>query len=167
MLSLVFIRHQETYLDDFVVEIQKFSFRKIYLKILSLKWWPFCLCLNVLNGMGRVFQSAGMVQYGVIWHIAWVHPICWLITCDWVFRSPFMKFQTHYFDGLMQKWRNYDVLAMELHLFCYRFAIWTHDKHVNSKMLSPRNELHGLKQNWNPTLICRSKIFQYYITVTS
>ena len=29
--------------------IQKFSFKKMYLNMSSAKWWPFCLCLNVLN----------------------------------------------------------------------------------------------------------------------
>ena len=30
-------------------EIHKFSFTKMHLKMLSVKWRPFCLCLNMLN----------------------------------------------------------------------------------------------------------------------
>ena len=38
-----------TNLNEILIEIHTFSFKKIHLKMLSGKWWPFCLGLNVLK----------------------------------------------------------------------------------------------------------------------
>ena len=38
----------ETNFSEMVFEIHMFSFKKIYLKMLSAKWQPFCLSPNVL-----------------------------------------------------------------------------------------------------------------------
>ena len=38
-----------TNFSEILIEIQKFSFKKIHLKISSGKWRPFCLVLNVLK----------------------------------------------------------------------------------------------------------------------
>ena len=38
-----------TNFNEFVSEIHKFSLKKMHLKILSTKWWPFCLGLNLLT----------------------------------------------------------------------------------------------------------------------
>ena len=43
------IRPQRTYLKENLFEIQRFSFKKLHLKILSAKSHPFCLGPNVLN----------------------------------------------------------------------------------------------------------------------
>ena len=37
-----------TNFSEMLIEIHTFSFKKIQLKMLSGKWWPFCLSLNVL-----------------------------------------------------------------------------------------------------------------------
>ena len=37
-----------TNFSETLVDIKTFSFKKIYLKMSSGKWWPFCLGLNVL-----------------------------------------------------------------------------------------------------------------------
>ena len=34
---------------EILIEIYAFSFKKVHFKMLSGKWWPFCLCLNVLS----------------------------------------------------------------------------------------------------------------------
>ena len=38
-----------TNFSEILIEIHAFSFRKMHLKMLSGKWWPFCLGLNVLK----------------------------------------------------------------------------------------------------------------------
>ena len=38
-----------TNFSDMSIEIHIFSFKKIHMKMLSVKWQPFCLSLNVLN----------------------------------------------------------------------------------------------------------------------
>ena len=43
------IGHMGTNFSEIVIEIQTFSFKKIHLKMLSGKWRPFCLGLNVLR----------------------------------------------------------------------------------------------------------------------
>ena len=37
-----------TNLNKIVIEIHKSSFKKMYFKMSSGKWWSFCLCLSVL-----------------------------------------------------------------------------------------------------------------------
>ena len=39
------------------IEIHTFSFKKIHLKLSSGKWWPFCLCLNVLTEVWYSYWS--------------------------------------------------------------------------------------------------------------
>ena len=34
---------------EMLTKIYKFSFKKMHLKMLSGKWWPFCLFLELLN----------------------------------------------------------------------------------------------------------------------
>ena len=38
-----------TNFSEILIKIHTFSFKKIHLKMLSAKWRPFCLCLNVLS----------------------------------------------------------------------------------------------------------------------
>ena len=40
-----------TNFSENLIEIIAFSFMKMRLKVLSAKWWPFCLGLNVLNSL--------------------------------------------------------------------------------------------------------------------
>ena len=47
--GILLIGPLETNFNEILFEIQKFSFKKMYLKILSAKWRPFCLGLNVLT----------------------------------------------------------------------------------------------------------------------
>ena len=37
-----------TNFSEILIEILTFSFKKMRLKVLSAKWWPFCLSLNML-----------------------------------------------------------------------------------------------------------------------
>ena len=47
--GLLWIRPWRTYYHEILVEIQKFSFKKMHLKISSAKWRSFCLSLNALT----------------------------------------------------------------------------------------------------------------------
>ena len=47
--GLLLIRHLETIFSEILIGIQTFSFKKIYLKMSSAKWRPFCPGLNMLN----------------------------------------------------------------------------------------------------------------------
>ena len=38
-----------TKFSEILIEILTFSFKKVHLKVLSVKWWPFCIDLNVLR----------------------------------------------------------------------------------------------------------------------
>ena len=51
--GILLIRPLGTNFSEILVGIQTFSFKKIYLKMSSAKWSPFCFRLNVLNGGGR------------------------------------------------------------------------------------------------------------------
>ena len=47
--GILLIGHLETHLSEVLSEIQISSFQKMHLKMLSGKWQPFCLSLNVLK----------------------------------------------------------------------------------------------------------------------
>ena len=38
-----------TNISEIWIKIYTFSFKKMHLKMLSGKWWPFCLCLNMIT----------------------------------------------------------------------------------------------------------------------
>ena len=49
-----------TNFSEILIGIQTFSFKKMHLKMSSVKWHPFCLTLNVLNHCWP--------HYVMIWH---------------------------------------------------------------------------------------------------
>ena len=58
--GILLIRTLGTNFSEILIEIRIFSFKKMGLKVSSAKWQPFCLGLNVLNGMENNERS---------WHI--------------------------------------------------------------------------------------------------
>ena len=46
---LINCQSQGTYFNEILFEIQKFSFKKMHLKLSSVKLWPFCLSLNIVR----------------------------------------------------------------------------------------------------------------------
>ena len=48
-VGILLIRPLGTNFSEILIGIQTFSFKKMYLKISSAKWRPFCLSLNVLT----------------------------------------------------------------------------------------------------------------------
>ena len=47
--------------SEILIEINKFSFKKMRLKM-SGKWWPFCLGLNVLIGIAQYMYYSNPQQ---------------------------------------------------------------------------------------------------------
>ena len=60
--GILLTEHLRTNFSEILNEIDTFSFKKIYLQMLSGKWWPFCLGLNVLNNSAWVMEMADMFQ---------------------------------------------------------------------------------------------------------
>ena len=54
--DILSIRPQGIYFNEILFEIQKFSFKKTHLKMLSGKWRPFCLGLHVLTKACSLLQ---------------------------------------------------------------------------------------------------------------
>ena len=52
--------------SEILIEIHKFSFKKMNLKMPSGKWWPFCLSLNVLMANGQLIMLHGHKQDKII-----------------------------------------------------------------------------------------------------
>ena len=50
--GILLIGPPETNFSEMLIGIHTFSFKKIHSKMLSGKWWPFCLGLNVLMSRG-------------------------------------------------------------------------------------------------------------------
>ena len=55
--GLLLIRPLGTNLGEILIRIHIFSFKKIHLKMLSAKWHPFCISLNVLINNGLVLTG--------------------------------------------------------------------------------------------------------------
>ena len=47
-VGILFIGHLRRNFNEIVIEIQTFSFKKMHFKMSNVKWWPFCLSLDVL-----------------------------------------------------------------------------------------------------------------------
>ena len=66
-------QHMETNFSEILVEIYIFSFKKMYLKMLSGKWRPFCLGNNVLDSNDRCLWK--ILQNTRVWtHIFMKQP---------------------------------------------------------------------------------------------
>ena len=57
VLGILFIGPWETNFSEILIGIQTFSFKKMHLKMLSAKWRPFCLDLNVLRVCKETVKS--------------------------------------------------------------------------------------------------------------
>ena len=57
--GILLIGPLETNFSEILIEIYTFSFKKMYLKMLSGNRWPFCLSLNVLS---HRFEGPGMTH---------------------------------------------------------------------------------------------------------
>ena len=55
--GILFIGPLGTNFSEILIEILTFSFKKMCLKVSSVKWRPFCLGLNVLKRIVRVVQT--------------------------------------------------------------------------------------------------------------
>ena len=55
--AILLIGPSRTNFIENLIGIQTFSFKKMHLKMSSVKWWPFCLDLNVLMGCNRSFEG--------------------------------------------------------------------------------------------------------------
>ena len=76
-----------TNFSEILIEINTFSFKKMRLKVSSVKWWPFCLSLNVLTHCGQVTHIC-ISKLGHHWFRKWpaacltqshYQDQCWLI----------------------------------------------------------------------------------------
>ena len=65
------------------IEIHTFSFKKIHLKMLSGKWRPFCLGLNVLRNHQVLLWAIvdWLTSYDTLWHCKTGSTLCQVMTC--------------------------------------------------------------------------------------
>ena len=71
----------ETNFNEILIGIQTFSFKKTQLKMLSVKWRPFCLGLNVLTKSQKVFLSHNIIMYPYTsTNVSWQPPYSKLTT---------------------------------------------------------------------------------------
>ena len=73
--------------------VLRFSYKKMNLKLLFVKWWPFCLRLNVLNQ--HIYTTVGLLIFGSgngvlpVWlqAITWTNDELWRSAQVWMFNS--------------------------------------------------------------------------------
>ena len=72
--GILLIGPLETNFSQILIEIYKFSFKKMHLKMSSGKWRPFCLGPNVLNGAHNDAKFASHLQWCIQFlHTIWLH----------------------------------------------------------------------------------------------
>ena len=65
--GILLIRPLGINFNEILIGIQTFSLEKIYLKMSSAKWRPFCIGLNVLIGTGGFISGWVMCYVGHVW----------------------------------------------------------------------------------------------------
>ena len=84
--GIVLIRPLGTNFSQILIGIQPFSFQKMYLKMLPVKWRPFCLGLNVLTlYMGAMPKWANQIsksKKGITPLSCISHPLVWTQNYD-------------------------------------------------------------------------------------
>ena len=60
-----------TNFSEILIEIYTFSFKKMHLKMSSGKWWPSCLCLNVLKWQNNLNVAENWCGYWIRQRIEW------------------------------------------------------------------------------------------------
>ena len=68
--GLLLIRTLEIKFNEILIKIHTFSFKKIHLKMLSVKWRPCCLCLNVFKAVrpiGGLRHSPNYLPISACW----------------------------------------------------------------------------------------------------
>ena len=67
-----------TKFSEKLIEVHTFSFKKVHLKMLSWKWWPFCLGLKMLN----LATYATVISSGLSQRTN--HSLTeWFLACTW------------------------------------------------------------------------------------
>ena len=74
--GILLIKPFGTNFSEILIEIHTFSFKKMHLKLLSAKWRPFCLGLNVLS---RAYQVGFSYLHNVISYIDNTASLFWNI----------------------------------------------------------------------------------------
>ena len=78
---MLLIGSLETNFSEILNEIHIFSFKKIHLQMLSVKWWPFCLSPNALTYWGLMMHIYASDEVIVAACLAtsffWIQ--CWFI----------------------------------------------------------------------------------------
>ena len=64
-----------TNFNDIVIGIQTFSFKKMYLKMSSVKWCPFCLGLNVLRKTCEITDRQRIIEENYPYYIFSIVPV--------------------------------------------------------------------------------------------
>ena len=64
--GLLSVGHLGRKFSDILITIQNFSFKRMYLKTLSAKWWPF-----FPGGIGTIFSDRDQCEYVIILIVWW------------------------------------------------------------------------------------------------
>ena len=99
-----------------LIEIHAFSFKKMYLKMLSGKWWLFCLSLNVLIYMSNILIITIMQIY-LMWNFIMFVGKMKKISYE---KNPFTKF---IFDKYTKDIKysckiHHDILILKVQISC-------------------------------------------------
>ena len=129
-----------TNFNDILIEIHTFLFKKMHLKMLSGKWRPFCLGLNVLKGNTSNCIISFILVYGLAYayyiklHIT--GPLWGETTSDqWITPQSvcnleilFTSWCHHvYWPNIKQKWKAeyvYKLYFAAYHHFFYSHGLW-------------------------------------------
>ena len=131
--SLLLILPSGTNFSEMLVEIQAFSFRKMHLKMLSVKWWSFCLSLNVLMDGVFLVKLFSVKCHWTLLMISqyWLMTSCHQATshyrsqCWPIFMSPYGIPRPQWVNSVSRLLQNWDIVPRKM------LTHWGRDKMAN------------------------------------
>ena len=120
--GILLIRPWGTNFSEILIEIDVFSFKKMHLKMSSVKCRPFCLSLNVLTHWGqnkwRPKQIGCCLRDDIFGEFSWWKMITFLLKFHWsLFLRVHLKISHHW----LWLWLGADILVLA---WCRNNAAW-------------------------------------------
>ena len=146
-----------TNFSEILIEIYTFSFKKMHLKILSAKWRPFCLGLNVFTIFCQYlhFITISSFQIVLIWSqqkCSW-HSICAVLWLD----DQKLYFRWSFF---LHIWLLSETSSVQCNPGLRFFLLWFYVAAINVLAVTPSwgcrdHSGYGLSQ-WEEALQCKA-----------
>ena len=130
--AIFLIRPLGTNFSEILIGNRTFSFKELHLKMSSVKWRPFCLCLNVITGLTVIYNRPWSPQMRTPWSMnlesytgEWFSRYTdYIITSDYIYLS---EYGSDIFCGISKE--SFEILHIHWEI-CFRWPF-----HINSSLI--------------------------------